>query len=73
MRVLVTGGTGVVGTSTVTALVAAGHTVRLLSRHAARDSRQWPTGVESWPAQSKDAVARNLVARIAAALGEKTR
>ena len=26
-------------------------------------------GVESWPTQSKDAVARNLVARIAAALG----
>jgi phosphopantothenoylcysteine decarboxylase/phosphopantothenate--cysteine ligase len=29
--------------------------------------------VESWPAQSKDAVARNLVARIAAALGDKSR
>ena len=27
------------------------------------------SGVESWPAQSKDAVAQNLVARIAAALG----
>lgn len=55
MRVLVTGGTGVVGTSTVTALVAAGHTVRLLSRHAARDCRQWPTGVESWPGNVADA------------------
>lgn len=49
MRVLVTGGTGVVGTATVTALVQAGHTVRLLSRHARKDSRQWPEGVESRP------------------------
>jgi phosphopantothenoylcysteine decarboxylase / phosphopantothenate---cysteine ligase len=31
------------------------------------------TGVESWPPQSKDDVARNLVARIAAALAEATR
>ena len=29
--------------------------------------------VESWPAQSKDAVAKNLVDRIASALGEKSR
>ncbi|HYD51885.1 MAG TPA: NAD-dependent epimerase/dehydratase family protein [Gemmatimonadaceae bacterium] len=49
MRVLVTGGTGVVGVSTVTALTAQGHQVRLLSRHAERDARQWPTGVEPWP------------------------
>ncbi len=31
------------------------------------------TGVESWPPQSKDDVARNLVARIAVALAEATR
>jgi phosphopantothenoylcysteine decarboxylase/phosphopantothenate--cysteine ligase len=31
------------------------------------------SGVESWPAQSKDTVAKNLVVRIAAALGEKSR
>ena len=31
------------------------------------------SGVESWPPQSKDAVAQNLVARIAAALGDKSR
>jgi phosphopantothenoylcysteine decarboxylase/phosphopantothenate--cysteine ligase len=31
------------------------------------------SGVESWPAQSKDAVAKNLVARIAAAFGEESR
>ena len=45
MRVLVTGGTGVVGTSTVTALLQLGHAVRLLSRHAERDARQWAQGV----------------------------
>jgi phosphopantothenoylcysteine decarboxylase/phosphopantothenate--cysteine ligase len=31
-----------------------------------------PDGVESWPSQSKDGVARQLVARIAAALSGKT-
>ena len=31
------------------------------------------SGVESWPPQSKDAVAKSLVARIAAALGGKSR
>jgi uncharacterized protein YbjT (DUF2867 family) len=45
MRVLVTGGTGVVGTSTVTALVQRGHVVSLFSRHAARDAKRWPHGV----------------------------
>ena len=55
MRVLVTGGTGVVGTGAVTALLANGHQVRLLSRHAERDARQWPTGVEPWPGEVSDA------------------
>ena len=55
MRVLVTGGTGVVGTATVTALVDAGHAVRLLSRHARADSRQWPAGVEARPGNVTDA------------------
>jgi NADH dehydrogenase len=45
MRVLVTGGTGVVGAGTVTELLRRGHTVVLFSRHAARDARQWPAGV----------------------------
>jgi uncharacterized protein YbjT (DUF2867 family) len=45
MRVLVTGGTGVVGRSTVTALVQRGHVVQLLSRRARRDAEQWPHGV----------------------------
>src|SRR6476661_1236471 len=48
MKVLVTGGTGVVGRATVTALIDRGHTVRLLSRNAERDAAQWGAGVESW-------------------------
>ena len=48
MKVLVTGGTGVVGRATVTALIDRGHTVRLLSRNARRDAVQWGSGVESW-------------------------
>src|SRR5687767_5802340 len=48
MRVLVTGGTGVVGVGTVTALVREGHDVRLVSRNAERDARRWPNGVEAW-------------------------
>jgi NADH dehydrogenase len=49
MKVLVTGGTGVVGRGAVTALLARGHTVRLFSRHAAEDVKQWEAGVEPWP------------------------
>jgi NADH dehydrogenase len=46
MKVLVTGGTGVVGKAAVDRLLEAGHTVRLLSRHADDDVRQWSSGVE---------------------------
>lgn len=46
MKVLVTGGTGVVGRAAVNRLLEAGHAVRLLSRHAEDDARQWPGGVE---------------------------
>jgi NADH dehydrogenase len=49
MKVLVAGGSGVVGQSAVTALVARGHTVRLLTRHAVEQARAWPHGVEAWP------------------------
>ncbi|HEX8693440.1 MAG TPA: DUF1990 family protein [Longimicrobium sp.] len=47
MKVLVTGGTGLVGKAAVDCLLEAGHTVRLLSRHADDDARQWPAGVEA--------------------------
>jgi len=47
MRVLVTGGTGVVGQAAVSAIVERGHTVRLLTRHAEHDAQQWPRGVEA--------------------------
>jgi NADH dehydrogenase len=46
MRVLITGGTGVVGRAAVRALLARGHDVRVLSRHANDDADQWPSGVE---------------------------
>lgn len=45
MRILVTGGTGVVGTGTVTELLRRGHSVVLASRHANDDVRQWANGV----------------------------
>ena len=45
MKILVTGGTGVVGTGTVTELVRRGHQVVLVARHANDEVRQWPTGV----------------------------
>lgn len=48
MRILVTGGTGVIGESVVRALHARGHSVRVLSRHAGRGEKWWPEGVEGW-------------------------
>ncbi len=54
MRVLVTGGTGVVGTGTVTALLRHGHEVRLLARHAREGARQWPDAVEPRPGDVTD-------------------
>ena len=46
MKVFVTGGTGVVGTAAVQQLLERGHTVRLFSRNARKDSEQWAAGVE---------------------------
>jgi uncharacterized protein YbjT (DUF2867 family) len=50
MKVLVTGGSGVVGRGAITALIERGHDVRLLSRGAADDAKAWRAGVEHWPA-----------------------
>src|SRR5688500_9395280 len=46
MRVLVTGGSGVIGEAVVRALLRRGHRVRLLARHAPEEARTWPEGVE---------------------------
>lgn len=45
MRILVTGGTGVVGRSAITALLQRGHVVRLFSRRADENASQWSHGV----------------------------
>src|SRR4051812_16668552 len=50
MKVLVTGGTGVIGEATVTEFVRQGHQVRLLTRNADEAVGQWPQGVEAWKA-----------------------
>lgn len=50
MRVLVTGGTGVIGEGVLPALLNRGHSVRLLTRHADEDARDWPERVEPFRA-----------------------
>ena len=48
MKILVTGGTGVIGGSAVRELHGAGHEVRVLARHAERDRMWWPDRVDAW-------------------------
>lgn len=55
MKVLVTGGTGVVGSATVTELLERGHSVRLLSRNAPRDVKQWRGDIEPFRGDVSDA------------------
>jgi uncharacterized protein YbjT (DUF2867 family) len=47
MKVLVTGGTGVVGEAAIAALLERRHEVRILSRYGDRGVRRWPRGVEA--------------------------
>lgn len=54
MKVLVTGGTGVVGDAVITELCRRGHSVRLLSRNALSDIDRWEDPVEAWPASVSD-------------------
>ncbi|MFL5479933.1 MAG: NAD-dependent epimerase/dehydratase family protein, partial [Gemmatimonadaceae bacterium] len=54
MKVLVTGGTGVIGRATVAALLEQGHAIRLLSRKADEDAPEWADRVEFWPASISD-------------------
>lgn len=55
MKILVTGGTGVVGLGAVPALLERGHKVRLLSRRAKRDAKRYAGDVEIFPADVSDA------------------
>ena len=55
MQILVTGGTGVIGASTVAALLERGHRVLLLFRHAERDALVWPKGVTAIEGDVADA------------------
>ena len=55
MKVLLTGGTGVIGEGAIPALLRAGHAVRLLTRGAAEGAGEWPRGVEPFPADVSDA------------------
>ena len=50
MRVLVTGGSGVIGEGLIPHLLERGHHVRLLTRGAADAAREWPDEVESFAA-----------------------
>jgi uncharacterized protein YbjT (DUF2867 family) len=50
MRVLVTGGSGVIGQGLLPPLLARGHRVRLLTREADAAAREWPGGVEPFKA-----------------------
>lgn len=54
MKVLVTGGTGVIGEGAIPALLKAGHSVRLLSRGAGKNAEEWPEGVEPFAADVGD-------------------
>lgn len=54
MKILVTGGTGVIGEGAIPELLARGHAVRLLSRHAEDDAKQW-SGVEPFNGNVADA------------------
>lgn len=62
MRVLVTGGTGVIGTETISELTRRGHQVVLLSRHANDDAKQWK-GVEPREGDVSDAESLTGVAK----------
>ncbi|MFN0103466.1 MAG: DUF1990 family protein [Bryobacteraceae bacterium] len=55
MRVLVTGGSGVIGAGLIPELLTHGHQVRLLTRGADEASREWPAAVESFQADVTDA------------------
>jgi NADH dehydrogenase len=61
MKVLVIGGTSGATAAVVSALLGRGHSVRLLSRRAAREENAWASGVEAFEADIADpqAIARS--------------
>lgn len=54
MKILVTGPSGVIGAGVVPGLLSAGHTLRLLSRHADRFAKILPRHVEAWATDITD-------------------
>lgn len=54
MKVLVTGGTGVIGCGLIPALLKAGHEVTLLSRHASEECHEWPAPIRGLDADIAD-------------------
>lgn len=54
MRVLVTGGSGVIGAGLLPELIRAGHDVRLLTRHATGAAGEWPDEVTPFDGDISD-------------------
>lgn len=54
MKVLVTGGTGVIGRATISELIGRGHTVRLLTRGADEDADAWGDEVQPFTGDVAD-------------------
>jgi uncharacterized protein YbjT (DUF2867 family) len=55
MKILVTGGTGIIGQGVIPALLDAGHSIRILSRKAEEESKQWIGNIEPFAADVSDA------------------
>src|SRR4051812_12376937 len=53
MKILVTGGSGVIGRGVIPSLIENGHAVRLLTRHADEDAAKW-NGVEPFNGDVSD-------------------
>ncbi|KYF55267.1 hypothetical protein BE08_44825 [Sorangium cellulosum] len=78
MKVLVTGGTGVVGPEVVRRLLRRGHSVRLLSRHASDDRKAFEGDVEAFDGNIGDAASLrgaadgcDVVVHLAAVVAER--
>ena len=54
MKILVTGGSGLIGRSVIRFLIEDDHVVRMFSRNAERDAKEWPRNVEPHPGSITD-------------------